>query len=85
MFQYWRRMNFFLYLHHTYLNTNYLDEKLTFSQRFQTPFAKQPLTLKFHKTVKADLQRLLAWFVIDYFQHILDLIARARRKFLITK
>ena len=28
---------------------------------------------------KMDLQRILAWFMIDYFQHNLDLISQARK------
>ena len=29
--------------------------------------------------VKHDLQKILAWFIIDYFNHIIDLIAQARK------
>ena len=31
--------------------------------------------------VKHDLQEILAWFVIDYFVHYIDLIAQARKFF----
>ena len=30
---------------------------------------------------KHDLQKILAWFIIDYFTHSLDLISQARKKF----
>ena len=30
---------------------------------------------------KKDLQRILAWFLIDYFQHNLDLVAQSRISF----
>ena len=33
------------------------------------------------QTVKHDLQRILAWFIIDYFVHSIDLIAQSRKKF----
>ena len=28
-----------------------------------------------------DLQKILAWFIIDYFTHNIDLIAQARKNF----
>ena len=28
-----------------------------------------------------DLQKILAWFIIDYFTHNLDLISQARKNF----
>ena len=31
--------------------------------------------------VKHDLQKILAWFIIDYFNHNIDLIAQARKNF----
>ena len=31
--------------------------------------------------VKHDLQKILAWFIIDYFSHNIDLIAQARKNF----
>ena len=31
--------------------------------------------------VKHDLQKILAWFIIDYFNHKLDLMAQARKNF----
>ena len=33
------------------------------------------------QTVKHDLQRILAWFIIDYFVHSIDLIAQSRKSF----
>ena len=33
------------------------------------------------QNVKHDLQKILAWFIIDYFTHILDLISQARKNF----
>ena len=37
--------------------------------------------MKFHKNVKHELQKILAWFISDYFAHIIDLIAQVRKKF----
>ena len=31
--------------------------------------------------VKHDLQKILAWFIIDYFSHNIDLIEQARKSF----
>ena len=31
--------------------------------------------------VKPDLQKILAWFIIDYFSHNLDFIEKARKNF----
>ena len=31
--------------------------------------------------VKNDLQKILAWFIINYFSHNIDLFAQARKKF----
>ena len=33
------------------------------------------------QNTKHDLQKFLAWFIIDYFTHNLDLISQARKKF----
>ena len=33
------------------------------------------------KNTKHDLQKILAWFIIDYFTHNLDLISQARKNF----
>ena len=33
------------------------------------------------QNVKHDLQKILAWFIIDYFTHKIDLIAQARKSF----
>ena len=33
------------------------------------------------QNVKHDLQKILAWFIIDYFSHNIDLIEQARKKF----
>ena len=35
--------------------------------------------------VKKDLQKILAWLIINYFSHKIDLFAQARKKFLTTK
>ena len=35
--------------------------------------------MKFHKFVKHDLQKILAWFIFDYFTHNIVLIAQARK------
>ena len=37
--------------------------------------------MKFHKNVKHELQKILAWFISDYFAHIIDLIAQVRKNF----
>ena len=40
--------------------------------------------MKFHdlqKHTKHDLQKILAWFIIDYFSHNIDLISQARKNF----
>ena len=34
-----------------------------------------------HQNVKHDLQRILAWFIIDYFFHNLDFISTSRKIF----
>ena len=31
--------------------------------------------------VKNDLQKILAWFIINFFSHNIDLFAQARKKF----
>ena len=33
------------------------------------------------QNVKHDLQRILAWFIIDYFTHNIDVISQARKNF----
>ena len=33
------------------------------------------------QNVKRDLQKILAWFIIDYFSHNLDLIEQAKKNF----
>ena len=33
------------------------------------------------QNVKHDLQKILAWFIIDYFTHNIDLISQARKNF----
>ena len=33
------------------------------------------------QNLKHDLQKILAWFIIDYFSHSIDLISLARKSF----
>ena len=33
------------------------------------------------QNAKRDLQKIVAWFIIDYFTHIIDLIEQARKTF----
>ena len=55
-------------------------QKFNLFSAFSDSIRKTLTDIEVSQTVKADLQRLLAWFIIDYFQQNLDLIARARRK-----
>ena len=50
---------------------------LTFLNTIRETFTSNEIS----RNVKHDLQKILAWFIIDYFAHNIDLIARARKIF----
>ena len=61
-------------------HTNIKNEIAAFSEFLNT--IRENLSNKeVSQTVKHDLQKLLAWFIIDYFTHTIDLIAQARKAF----
>ena len=49
----------------------------TFSQLIHKNFTNNDVS----QNTKHDLQKLLAWFIIDYFTHNLDLISQTRKNF----
>ena len=50
-------------------------------QPFQNTKPKKLSNNEVSQNVKQDLQKILAWFIIDYFTHNIDLIALARKTF----
>ena len=49
----------------------------TFLRIIRENFTKEDVS----QNTKRDLQKILAWFIIDYFTHNLDLISQARKNF----
>ena len=49
----------------------------TFLDIIRETFTKEDVS----RNTKHDLQKILAWFIIDYFTHNLDLISQARKNF----
>ena len=65
-------------------HTTVRQEIHTFS-KFLIAVREDLLSNDITQYVKNDLQKMLAWFIINYFSHNIDLFAQARKKFLTTK
>ena len=61
-------------------HTNLRNEITAFSA-FLNTIRENFSNNEFSPNVKHDLQKILAWFTIDYFTHNIDLIAQARKNF----
>ena len=61
-------------------HTNVRNEIAAFSDILNT-IRENFSNNKIPSNAKHDLQKNLAWFIIDYFTHNIDLIAQARKKF----
>ena len=61
-------------------HTNVRNEIAAFSA-FLNTIREDFLNNETSRNVKHDLQKILAWFIIDYFAHNIDLIAQARKNF----
>ena len=61
-------------------HTNVRNEIAAFSA-FLNTIREEFLNNETSRNVKHDLQKILAWFIIDYFAHNFDLIAQARKNF----
>ena len=48
---------------------------------FLNPIRENLTSNDVSQNAKHDLQKFLAWFIIDYFTHNIDLIAQARKSF----
>ena len=55
--------------------------KITVLSTFLYIMRKQFTNYDVSQNTKQDLQKILAWFIIDYFTHNLDLISQARKNF----
>ena len=61
-------------------HTKVRNENATFST-FLNTISENFTNNEISQNVKHDLQKILAWFIIEYFAHNIDLIAQARKKF----
>ena len=61
-------------------HTKVRNEVAAFSAFLKT-IRKNFSNTRISPNVKHDLQKILAWFIIDYFAHKIDLIAQARKNF----
>ena len=59
-------------------HTNVKNEIALFSA-FLNTICEKFSSNEISQNVKHDLQKILAWFIIDYFTHVIDLIAQARK------
>ena len=55
------------------------EMKLPHSQHFLNTIRENFSNNEISPNAKHDLQKILAWFIIDYFAHKIDLIAQARK------
>ena len=61
-------------------HTNVRNEIAAFSA-FLNKIRENFLNNEISSNVKNDFQKILAWFIINYFAHNIDLIAQARKNF----
>ena len=64
----------------TSIHTNVRNEIAAFSA-FLHAIHEKISKNEISQNVKQDLQKILTWFIIDYFMHNIDLIAQARKNF----
>ena len=84
-FQYWRQKKLFFVSPPHISRHALVKQKFNLFSAFSDSIRKTLTDIEISQIVEADLQRFLAWFIIDYLQHNLELSARARKIFLITK
>ena len=69
-----------MYQPHKYLDSKTKTKKkffLTISDAIRDALTANGMS----HIIKVDLQRILAWYILDYFQHTLDLVLQATKNF----
>ena len=62
------------------LDIQLYDKKYKYFQNFLHAVRENLTNVQIIQNVEHDIQKILAWFIIDYFGHNIDLIEQARKK-----
>ena len=58
-----------------------MRQEISFFSKFLSTIRGNLTSNEISQKVEHDLQKILAWFIIDYFVHNIDLIAKSRKSF----